>query len=67
MKGHGSSSRANANNHSNQLNPNNPAYWSSRGASTPSSGGSSGNASPPTASPPPTGDTNEGGQVTGSK
>lgn len=27
----GKSSNANANNHSNQMNPNNPAYWSSRG------------------------------------
>ena len=26
------SSRTNANNHANQLNPNNHAYWSSRGA-----------------------------------
>lgn len=29
------SSRSNANNHSNQLNQNNPAYWSSRGLPAP--------------------------------
>jgi hypothetical protein len=29
------SSRANGNNHSNQLNPNNPAYWSSRSQPAP--------------------------------
>jgi hypothetical protein len=31
-------SRGNANNHANQLNPNNDAYWSSRGAPAPASG-----------------------------
>jgi|HubBroStandDraft_6_1064221.scaffolds.fasta_scaffold574364_1 hypothetical protein len=34
MKG-SHSTRANANNHANQLNQNNPAYWSSRGVSGP--------------------------------
>lgn len=37
-------SKHNANNHSNQLNPNNPAYWSSRGVPTPAA---------PASNPPP--------------
>jgi hypothetical protein len=46
MKGRGSSSRANANNYANQLNPNNAAYWSSRGVAAPASGAGT---PPPTA------------------
>jgi hypothetical protein len=44
-KGHGNG-RANANNHANQMNPNNAAYWSSRGTPAP------GEAAPALATPP---------------
>jgi len=66
MKGRGSSSRANANNHANQLNPNNAAYRSSRGPSTPMPGGSSG-ASPQTVTPLPTEDVHPNGPTDASK
>jgi hypothetical protein len=66
MKGRGSGSRANANNHANQLNSNNAAYWSSRGLSKPSSAESDGVA-PPTAAVPQTGDATQGGHTNGNK
>jgi hypothetical protein len=52
------SKHSNANNRSNQMNPNNEAYWSSRGTTNPESSGDS-KASTPDASsnnsaPPPT-------------
>lgn len=54
MKGRAGGSRAAANNHANQCNPNNAAYWSSRGLPTPSA--------PPVApsTPAPAGDQDAG-------
>lgn len=51
-------SRANANNHSNQMNPNNSAYWSARGAPQPAAPAPSPTPvqappSPPAAAPQP--------------
>ena len=49
-KGH-STSRANTNNRSNQMNPNNTAYWSSRGLSIPAAEGAVPTALTPPAEP----------------